>query len=58
MLHLTRGASGALTPQQFVIPFIAVGVITMLAGPVYRTLHPDAGAAIGGRAATKTKPVA
>jgi EmrB/QacA subfamily drug resistance transporter len=55
MLHLARGANGALTPDRFVIPFIAVGLVTMLAGPVYSTLHPDAGAAIGGRAPKKTK---
>jgi EmrB/QacA subfamily drug resistance transporter len=53
MLHLARGTDGMLTPQNFVIPFVAVGIMTMLAGPVYRTLDPDAGAAIGGRAARK-----
>ncbi len=52
MLHVARGEDAALTPGSFVLPFIAVGVVTMLAGPVYRRLSPSAGASIGGRAAT------
>nr|WP_326522487.1 MFS transporter [Archangium lipolyticum] len=50
MLHLARGGEEAhLTPERFMLPFIAVGVVSMLAGPLYRRLSPDAGASIGGR---------
>lgn len=50
MLHLTRGADGqALTPQSFVWPFVAIGVVTLLALPVYLRLDKDAGASISGR---------
>ena len=53
MLHLTRGGSAsALTPDRFIIPFIAIGLVTMLAGPVYRGLPKDAGAAVSGRKVT------
>jgi EmrB/QacA subfamily drug resistance transporter len=54
MLHLARGSDGApLTPERFVLPFIAVGVVSMLAGPLYRRLSPDAGATLGGRATAR-----
>ena len=50
MLHLARGGDNTpITPERFVLPFIAVGVVSMLAGPLYRRLSPDAGASIGGR---------
>ncbi|WP_204817828.1 MFS transporter [Corallococcus macrosporus] len=50
MLHLARGPGEApLTPDRFVLPFIAVGVVSSLAGPLYRRLSPNAGAHIGGR---------
>ncbi|XXF81665.1 DHA2 family efflux MFS transporter permease subunit [Myxococcaceae bacterium GXIMD 01537] len=52
MLHLARGGGEAsLTPESFVLPFIAVSVVTTLAGPLYQRLSPEAGAAINGRAA-------
>lgn len=53
MLHLARGGDDTtpLTPERFILPFIAVGVVSMLAGPLYRRLSPDAGASIGGRRA-------
>lgn len=52
MLHLARGAGEApLTPDRFVLPFIAVGIMSSLAGPLYRRLSPNAGAHIGGRRA-------
>jgi EmrB/QacA subfamily drug resistance transporter len=51
VLHLARGHDGALTPDHFVIPFLAVGFTALLAAPFYMRLHPDAGAEIGGRAA-------
>jgi EmrB/QacA subfamily drug resistance transporter len=49
MLHLARGADGALTPDRFVMPFVAIGVVTLLALPVYLALDKDAGSAISGR---------
>jgi len=52
MLHVARGGSaegGAMTPQQFVLPFVAIGVVTMLSGPFFHRMSPDAGAGIGGR---------
>jgi hypothetical protein len=48
MLNLARGDGGALTPDRFVLPFLAVGAVTLLAGPIYRRLAPDAGAAVRG----------
>ena len=49
MLHWTRGAGGPLTPDRFTIPFLAIGLISLLALPVYLSLDKDAGAAISGR---------
>lgn len=49
MLHLARGAGGALTPDRFTLPFLAIGLVTLLALPVYLSLDKDAGAAISGR---------
>jgi predicted MFS family arabinose efflux permease len=50
MLHLARGSDGALTPDRFVLPFVAIGLVTLLALPVYLALDKDAGATISGRA--------
>jgi hypothetical protein len=47
MLHVARGG-GALTPDRFVLPFLAVGAVTLLAAPVYLRLHPEAGAEMAG----------
>ena len=49
-LHLARG-SGGLTPDHFVIPFLVIGAMSLLAVPVYMRLPRDAGADIGGRPA-------
>jgi len=50
MLHLARGDNeGAITPGQFILPFIAVGVVTALAGLLFRRMSPEAGASIQGR---------
>ncbi|WP_289781912.1 MFS transporter [Caulobacter sp. RL271] len=49
MLHVARGADGALTPDRFTLPFVAIGLVTLLALPVYLALDKDAGAAISGR---------
>ena len=52
VLHLARGGVEApLTPDRFVIPFILVGAMALLAAPVYLTLPKDAGAEIAGRGA-------
>ena len=50
MLHVARGSGGTLTPDRFVLPFMAIGLVTLLALPVYLALDKDAGAAISGRA--------
>ncbi|MBI1683804.1 MFS transporter [Caulobacter hibisci] len=49
MLHLTRGSGAHLTPSSFVWPFVAIGVVTLLALPVYLRLDKDAGASLSGR---------
>ena len=49
LLSTTRGASGVLTPDRFVIPFLAVGAVTLLAAPVYWRLNPSVGSQITGR---------
>ncbi|WP_238537073.1 DHA2 family efflux MFS transporter permease subunit [Caulobacter sp. AP07] len=49
MLHLARGGGAALTPDRFTWPFVAIGVVTLLALPVYLRLDRDAGAEISGR---------
>lgn len=49
MLHLARGEGGALTPDRFTLPFLAVGAVTLLAIPVYWALDRDAGSQISGR---------
>ena len=49
MLHLARGHGEHLTPDRFTWPFAAIGVVTLLALPVYLRLDRDAGAEISGR---------
>ena len=49
LLHLARGTEAALTPNSFIVPFVAVGAVTLLAAPVYWRLNPAAGAGITGR---------
>lgn len=51
MLTITRGGGGALTPGRFTLPFIMIGVSTLLAQPVYAALRKDAGHEISGRKA-------
>lgn len=51
MLHLARGADGALTPDRFTLPYLAVGAVTLMALPLYLALDKDAGASISGRGA-------
>ena len=50
-LHLSRGDGGAMTPECFAGPFVAIGLLTLLALPVYTRLSPGAGAEISGRPA-------
>jgi EmrB/QacA subfamily drug resistance transporter len=51
MLHLARGADGALTPDRFMLPYLAVGAVTLMALPLYLALDKDAGSSISGRGA-------
>jgi EmrB/QacA subfamily drug resistance transporter len=49
-LFLSAGQSDVLSPQQFVLPFISLGLVTLAAVPVYAALHAQAGAHMqGGR---------
>ncbi len=52
MLHLTRGAGGALTPDRFTWPFIAIGLTSLLSAVVYWRLDRSAGAALSGNRRT------
>jgi hypothetical protein len=58
MLHLARGHEAHLTPERFTAPFLAIGVVTLLALPVYLRLDRDAGAEISGRARGAKPPPA
>jgi EmrB/QacA subfamily drug resistance transporter len=54
MLHVARGGGDTrLTPDRFLLPFLAIGLVSSLAGPLFRRLPPDAGAQIGGRAVVR-----
>jgi EmrB/QacA subfamily drug resistance transporter len=48
MLHWARGEGGALTPDRFTWPFVAVGATTLLSAAVYWRLDKNAGAALSG----------
>jgi len=48
MLHLARGEGGALTPDRFTLPYLAIGATTLLSALVYFRLDRNAGAAISG----------
>ncbi|MDQ0463662.1 EmrB/QacA subfamily drug resistance transporter [Caulobacter ginsengisoli] len=49
MLHFARGgADGALTPDRFTLPYIAIGAVTLMALPFYLGLDKDAGANLSG----------
>ena len=50
LLHLTRGTEGALTTESFVLPFLVIGAVTLLALPVYRQLDSRAGENLSGEA--------
>lgn len=53
MLHLARGHGAHLTPDRFTLPFVAIGLVTLAALPVYLRLDRDAGAEISGRVRVK-----
>lgn len=46
VLHLTMGAGRALTADRFVAPYVAVGLVTLLALPSYLRLPRSAGASL------------
>ena len=43
-LYLSAGTTNTLVPQQFILPFVSLGVVTLGALPIYAQLHPQAGA--------------
>jgi len=43
-LYLSAGSTIRLTPNEFILPFAALGVVTALAIPVYARLSPAVGA--------------
>ena len=48
-LHLAQGSGGPLTPDHFILPFCLVGLLSLLAVPVYLGLHREVGADMAGR---------
>lgn len=48
MLHIARGSGGALTPDRFTWPYIAIGATTLLSAVVYWRLDRNAGAELSG----------
>jgi EmrB/QacA subfamily drug resistance transporter len=47
-LYLSAGTTEHFTPAQFILPFLALGAVTLLAVPVYTRLEPQAGAHMRG----------
>ena len=43
-LFLSAGATNTFSPQQFILPFVALGIVTLAAVPIYAQLHAQAGA--------------
>jgi EmrB/QacA subfamily drug resistance transporter len=43
-LFLSAGATNTFTPQQFILPFVSLGIVTLAAVPIYAQLHTQAGA--------------
>jgi EmrB/QacA subfamily drug resistance transporter len=43
-LFLSAGATNTFTPQQFVLPFVSLAIVTLAAVPIYAQLHAQAGA--------------
>lgn len=48
MLHLARSGGEALTPDRFILPYLAIGATTLLSALAYIRLDRDAGASISG----------
>ena len=50
-LFLSGGTTNTFTPQQFVLPFVSLGLVTLAAVPIYAQLHAQAGSHMrsGGR---------
>jgi hypothetical protein len=42
-LFLSAGATNTFTPQQFVLPFVSLGMVALAAVPIYAQLHAQAG---------------
>jgi EmrB/QacA subfamily drug resistance transporter len=43
-LYFSAGATSHFTAAQFIVPFVSLGAVTLLAVPVYSRLHAEAGA--------------
>jgi len=43
-LFLSAGATNTFAPQQFILPFVSLGIVTLAAVPIYAQLHAQAGA--------------
>jgi EmrB/QacA subfamily drug resistance transporter len=43
-LFLSAGATNTFTPQQFILPFVSLGIVALAAVPIYAQLHAQAGA--------------
>jgi EmrB/QacA subfamily drug resistance transporter len=43
-LFLSAGATNTIAPQQFILPFVSLGIVTLAAVPIYAQLHAQAGA--------------
>jgi EmrB/QacA subfamily drug resistance transporter len=43
-LFLSAGATNTFTPQQFILPFVSLGIVTLAAVPIYAQLDAQAGA--------------
>jgi len=57
MQHVARGLGGGdLNTGSFVLPYLAVGAVTLLAAPIYLSLHPRAGANVSGHPEPPREP--
>jgi EmrB/QacA subfamily drug resistance transporter len=43
-LFVSAGATDSMAPQQFILPFVSLGIVTLAAVPIYARLHAQAGA--------------
>jgi EmrB/QacA subfamily drug resistance transporter len=56
VLHFTKGAGVALTPERFTLPYLAIGAVTLLALPVYWRLPASAGSSLQGERQAASPP--